>query len=825
MFQKSFSKFTILLVACVLVIGLGRLTPVEAAAKTYYVAPTGKDTNPGTEALPFLTMQKAVNVMQPGDTTLVKNGTYSKYADSGAFVRFTRSGTASAWITLKAYPGHKPKIVSPVWNAILFERVSYIEVSGFAVQGVASTISKYNANGIIANYSHHIIIRNNDVYNMPGGGIGSGYSDYLTVESNKVHNTSKRSTYATSAISMYQLTNIDSWSGYHNIIRGNIVWDNANVVGKITDGNCIIIDRSRHPDANNNPVNPYTGRTLIENNVCFNNGGRGIHIYRSDYAFVTNNTLYMNQYTKGMDGSELSALYSGNSEFYNNIVYTRPGKIANNAWQANNIKWGRNLYFNAKAVTPKASNDIVGVNPQFVLPSTSPTVANFRLKPTSPAINKHVGAYVPPKDLDLNARPFGGVSDLGAFENMTVNAQSAVALPADAMAVQSTQSLMVEGDPAAAVIAPEVEATAELITLEAEVTAEPMIVPDGSSLLVAIQPAHALVGETVNVNLQLAAVSDVYGMEVKCVVDPTILTGVARTDGTIFNAGNSFFVDSGFQADGSWSSAASLLKPAPAFSGDGVAFTLGYTVANAGSTDVTCTATIVDQNGRPLDMTVVNNTFSVDVPVVEATPIVTEEPVIVEPPVEMTEPPLETGFDPESLETPPVEPGEIIPEVTEVPVEAVPTEEVIPLATITGLASYQNSTTQAGITVRLLSGETALAELVTNEGGDFTFTDVPDGEYTLQVSAPKSLTLVTAVSVVGGQTNALPELSLLAGDADSSGLIDLSDAALIGANFQLVVPPAPTEADLNGDSTIDVGDLVLVGSNFGQAGPVTVAQE
>src|SRR5687768_15901085 len=93
----SFTKFTLVLVACTFVFGLARYSPVEAAAKTYYVAIDGKDTNPGTEAQPFATMQKAVNVMVAGDTTLVKNGTYTKYTDTGAFVRFTKSGTQTAW--------------------------------------------------------------------------------------------------------------------------------------------------------------------------------------------------------------------------------------------------------------------------------------------------------------------------------------------------------------------------------------------------------------------------------------------------------------------------------------------------------------------------------------------------------------------------------------------------------------------------------------------------------------------------------------------------------------------------------------------------------
>lgn len=46
-------------------------------AATYYVAPTGNDSNAGTEFAPFRTIQKGINAAVNGDTVLVKNDTYS----------------------------------------------------------------------------------------------------------------------------------------------------------------------------------------------------------------------------------------------------------------------------------------------------------------------------------------------------------------------------------------------------------------------------------------------------------------------------------------------------------------------------------------------------------------------------------------------------------------------------------------------------------------------------------------------------------------------------------------------------------------------------
>lgn len=69
----------------------------SAAAAEIYVASGGNDANPGTLASPLATIQAAVDRLQPGDTGLVRGGTYRET------VTFPRSGTAAQPITLKAY--------------------------------------------------------------------------------------------------------------------------------------------------------------------------------------------------------------------------------------------------------------------------------------------------------------------------------------------------------------------------------------------------------------------------------------------------------------------------------------------------------------------------------------------------------------------------------------------------------------------------------------------------------------------------------------------------------------------------------------------------
>src|SRR5262245_32698313 len=76
------------------------LTCHPVVAATYYVATTGNDGNPGTQAQPWLTLQKAANTVVAGDTVYIRGGTYS----SSSIIQFSRRGTSGNLITWKPEP-------------------------------------------------------------------------------------------------------------------------------------------------------------------------------------------------------------------------------------------------------------------------------------------------------------------------------------------------------------------------------------------------------------------------------------------------------------------------------------------------------------------------------------------------------------------------------------------------------------------------------------------------------------------------------------------------------------------------------------------------
>jgi hypothetical protein len=142
-------------------------------ATTYYVDPTGSNSNNGTsEATPFLTVAHAVTTMLTGDTTYVKNGTYNE-----GLILFRRSGTQASPIKLLNYPGHAPTIVFndpdaghriEMRNAGGFNlAIGWITVEGFEITNGHDGIKWYNL--------HDATIRRNWIHDnkfmgMVGGG-------------------------------------------------------------------------------------------------------------------------------------------------------------------------------------------------------------------------------------------------------------------------------------------------------------------------------------------------------------------------------------------------------------------------------------------------------------------------------------------------------------------------------------------------------------------------------------------------------------------------------------------------------------------------------
>jgi parallel beta-helix repeat protein len=417
-----------------------------ASNLTYYVsADNGSDSNDGlSEAAAFKTIKNAHSVSRPGDTILIMNGRY----DEGE-IRISRSGLPGEYITYKNFPGHKP-VINPyiTWNAILVtgsyiildgltvegnkEKVTYEEAmavyellsSGQPVNWAAEVTGYTNQNGIAIradrripepqHFPHHVEVRNCEVFNNSGSGINVEMADYIIIENNTVYGNCNWDSYATSGISIFHSVDWDdNTTDYKNIVRNNISYNNEHFIPwilpkKLSDGNGIIIDDNKN--AQHAHPYEYKGKTLVENNIVFNNGAAGINVFESANVDVFNNTSFNNNKTEGINYGEIGSAKCDNVRIMNNIMVARTGKHINQGGLSNNRVYDYNIYFNGTP-TFKGANDIIA-DPKFV----DPTKGDFRLQADSPALDSGLVSVAPARDFYGVSRPQGSGIDRGAIE-------------------------------------------------------------------------------------------------------------------------------------------------------------------------------------------------------------------------------------------------------------------------------------------------------------------------------------------------------------------------------------------------------------------------
>ena len=99
--QKYWLKIFLVGLSLIMLSGWAVPEKISAQGNEYYVAPGGSDSNPGTEAQPWQTIQKAADTLVAGDTVYIKAGTYQER------VIVRNSGNAGNYITYAAYPGEQ----------------------------------------------------------------------------------------------------------------------------------------------------------------------------------------------------------------------------------------------------------------------------------------------------------------------------------------------------------------------------------------------------------------------------------------------------------------------------------------------------------------------------------------------------------------------------------------------------------------------------------------------------------------------------------------------------------------------------------------------
>ncbi|HEY4392823.1 MAG TPA: right-handed parallel beta-helix repeat-containing protein, partial [Polyangia bacterium] len=303
-----------------------------ARATEYYVATTGSDSNAGTMAAPWATLQKAANTAVAGDTVWIRGGTYliTTPTNSSTGLSFTKSGTASANINYFAYQGEVPKFdftnlqISTSGYTMGFTVTgSYLHFKGLEICCVP--MNMFSNNGISVSGSAA-----NDTFELLNMHHNSGNGIFVGNKSGGGHlilNCDAHDNYDATS-NQGQGQNADGFgvhyqtSGATTIVRGCRAWWNSDDGYDLINQEVpVTVENSwammngyamygtfNPADGNGNGFKMGSSKTgirhLVQNNVAWKNKANGFYANHS----TGGNTWYNN--TSFMNGSQYNMLAS-----------------------------------------------------------------------------------------------------------------------------------------------------------------------------------------------------------------------------------------------------------------------------------------------------------------------------------------------------------------------------------------------------------------------------------------------------------------------------------------------------------------------------------
>ncbi len=432
----------------------------SAYADDFYVSPSGTS-NPSCSLLsPCRQIRDAIPLTDAGDTVHVSDGSYL-----GFDVPF-KTGTSGAPITIHAEGNNVT--VTPTSDRPDNRDNIFITNSDWIVVDGLKTFNAPRA-GLRVDQSHSVTVENGTFGNNTTWGIFTNHSNDLVIQNNEAFGSKDQH-------GIYV-----SNSGDRPTVRGNVVHDNA------VNGIQVNADLSSGGGRNVAPDGIITG-ALVEKNVVYSNGARGgsgINLDGVQDSIIRNNVLYDNHASGIAAFVQDGAAGPKNDQIYNNTIdmatdsrwALRIVDTAGTVEAINNILYNRNTTHGGISLAHESSdqlnNDVANlvsnhnifdpfsfaatpnddVN-KYKLPqwqslfnkdlnsfTVDPSLLfvdmgnrDYRLAPSSPAIDAGIALAGVPDDILNVIRPQGQRFDIGAFEALQ-ETEPGVVIPEPATAL------------------------------------------------------------------------------------------------------------------------------------------------------------------------------------------------------------------------------------------------------------------------------------------------------------------------------------------------------------------------------------------------------
>ena len=339
----------------------------QSTGTTYYVdGGAGNDANSGLSAASaFRTIQHALNVVQAGQTVVVRGGSYVESPVMKGL------GTASAPITIKNYPGEtvllEPQSCSCDNEGFQFDGAAYVRLQGFVIENTKGTSS---TNLYVYGGSNHIQIEANELrYSQDQGTFVDSTTSYVYYIANRIHDNGRNH------VSGQHQSHGIYIEGSHDLVANNLLYNEPYGFGI--------------------QIYPQNHDTIVVDNTIVANGHSGVVVGGSGGVYnitIRNNILAFNSsYGVEMD----SSCPTGSVLIDHNVVYGNPAGAVEGGCGAVNTSGGNVL-----------------ADPLFV----NYGARDLHLQAGSPAIDRAAPDWSTSTDVAGAARPKGPGPDIGAYE-------------------------------------------------------------------------------------------------------------------------------------------------------------------------------------------------------------------------------------------------------------------------------------------------------------------------------------------------------------------------------------------------------------------------
>ncbi len=405
------------------------------AGHVYVVSTNGSDAGTGDETDPFQSIHKAMSVVQPGDTVLIRQGKYDEQDTSGMalpafYIRPNQSGTATRPVTWRGYADEVPVITGTQVTAkdspVVLVEADHVRLARLEVNGEDN-----NASGVTI-VGSSVWAVGLEVHGFASTGIAAGEGPGTLLAGNLVHDGGTR-------------PNLDHGiivTGPGATLRDNEIHDLPNGYGIFlqypTQKGAKVLANFVHDVAGGGiGLSRVGGGNLIFNNVVWRAGLSqgcrcGIQVAYGNLAGEqsSGDAVYFNTFAGPTPTGVLIADRAGDVGLYSNVFsgFKVGIEVADEVSQVS-LASSYNLWFGLGSdpqfkwagawvglsdfqTLSKQESEAILADPKLV----DQEHGDLHLTASSPAIDVASGQTVPKVDYDGVARPQGQAADRGAYE-------------------------------------------------------------------------------------------------------------------------------------------------------------------------------------------------------------------------------------------------------------------------------------------------------------------------------------------------------------------------------------------------------------------------